>query len=71
MRIYKSGDQLWQTHNILAKDDTTAQHLAQQEFDKLVAQLAEQQCPKIDNPTLERFGLYHDDRLVCEVVFRH
>jgi len=30
LRVYKSGDQLWQTHDIFADDDVTAKHLAQQ-----------------------------------------
>jgi hypothetical protein len=68
MRVYKSGDQLWQTHDILAEDDATAKHLAQQEFDKLAAELVGQQCPKVEDPSLERFGLYDGDHLVCEVV---
>ena len=68
MRVYKPGNQLWLTHNILAEDDATAKQLAQQEFDKLAAELAGQQCPKVENPTLERFGLYDGNRLVCEVV---
>lgn len=28
MRVYTAGDQLWQTHDILAEDDATAKHLA-------------------------------------------
>jgi len=71
MRVYKLGDQLWQTHDILAEDDAAAKHLAQQQFDKLAAESAEQQCPKVENPTLERFGLYDGDHLVCEVVRGH
>lgn len=52
--------------DILAEDDATAKHLAQQESDKLAAELAGQQRPKVEN--LERFGLYDGDHLVCEVV---
>jgi len=64
LRVYKSGDQLWQTHDIFADDDVTAKHLAQQKFDELAAELAAQQHHKVDDPTLERFVLYHCDRLV-------
>ena len=68
MRVYKPGDRLWQTHDIFANDDATAKHSAQQKFDELAAELAEQQHPKVDDPTLERFTLYNCDRLVCEIV---
>jgi len=70
LRVYKSGDQLWQTHDIFADDDVTAKHLAQQKFDELAAELAAQQHPKVDDPTLERFVLYNCDRLVCKIVRR-
>ena len=28
-------------------------------------------CPEVDDPTLERFGLFDGDRLVYEIVNRH
>jgi hypothetical protein len=71
MRVYKPGDQLWQTHPIFADDDATAKQLAHQKFDELIAELAGQKCPKVDDPTLERYGLFDGDRPVCEIVNRH
>ncbi len=72
MRIYKPGDRLWQTHHIFADDDANAKRLAQQKFDELAAELGGQQHPnKVDHPRLERFGLYDDDRLVCEIIPGH
>jgi len=69
MRIYKPGDKLWQTHDIFANDDANAMRLAQQKFDELAAELAGQEHPnKVDDPRLERFGLYDGDRLVCEII---
>ena len=41
-----------------------------QKFDELAAELAAQQHPKVDDPTLERFVLYNCDRLVCKIVRR-
>jgi hypothetical protein len=70
LRVYKSSDQLWQTHDIFAEDDATAKHSAQQKFNELAAELAGQEHPKVDDPTLERFVLYNCDRLVCEIVHR-
>ncbi len=70
MRVYKPGGHLWQTHDIFADDDRAAKRLAQQKFDELAAELADQKHPKIDDPRLERFAIYHGDRLVCEIVHR-
>lgn len=70
MRVYKPGDCLWQTHDIHADNDATAKCLAQLKFDELAAELANQEHPKIADPTLERFGLYDGDRLVYENVDR-
>jgi len=65
MRVYRSGHQLWRTHDIWAKDDADAKYSAQQKFNDLSAELAGQKCPLIADPTPERFDLYEGSRLVC------
>ena len=66
MVVIKSGLH-WQYHDIPASDDETAKGLAQQRFDELAAELRAQQHPEIVDPVLERFVLYDDRRVVCEV----
>jgi hypothetical protein len=68
MLVYKSGDLLWQTHDIFAEDEVTAKQLAQRNFRQLVAELVGQKDPEIDDPTLERFCLYNGQRLICEIM---
>ena len=71
MRIYAPGDpepRLWQTHDIFATDDDAAKKLAEERYDELSRELAQQQRPKMDDPTLLNFSLYDGERLVCETV---
>jgi hypothetical protein len=70
MRIYKAANDLWQTHDIFAEDETTAKIVAKQKLKELLGELTEQKVPKIGDPTLERFSLYEGDRLICEMVYR-
>jgi hypothetical protein len=65
MLVYRAG-QLWQSHDISASDDTTAQGIALQRFDDLAAELRRQKLPVVTIPTLERFILYDGVRVVCE-----
>jgi hypothetical protein len=71
MRIYAPGDpepRLWQTHDIFATGDDAAKKLAQERYDELSRELAQQQRPKMYDPTLVNFSLYDGERLVCETV---
>ena len=71
MRIYAPGNpepRLWQTHDIFATDDDAAKKLAEERYDELSRELAQQQRPKMDDPTLLNFSLYDGERLVCETV---
>jgi hypothetical protein len=71
MRVYAPCDpepRLWQTHDIFATDDDAAKKLAQERYDELSRELAQQQRPKMDDPTLVNFSLYDGERLVVETV---
>jgi hypothetical protein len=71
MKIYRPGDpvpRLWHTHDIFAADDAMAKTLAQERYDELAQELAQQQEPKIDDPTLVNYCLYDGERLVCETI---
>jgi hypothetical protein len=37
-------------------------------FDRLSQELAQQKCPKLDDPSLVNFALYDGERLVYETV---
>jgi hypothetical protein len=71
MRVYAPCDpeaRLWQTYDIFATDDDAAKKLAEERYDELSRELAQQQRPPIDDPTLANFSLYDGERLVCETV---
>jgi hypothetical protein len=71
MKIYRPCDpapEPWQTHDIAAADDAAAKKVAQERFSELADELAQQEAPKVDDPTLVSYWLYDGNRLVCEIT---
>ncbi len=73
MKIYRPGvsaPEPWITCDIFARDDNEAKELAQENYDKRAQELAQQNEPRPDDPTLVNFCLYDGGRLVCETTPR-
>jgi hypothetical protein len=65
LKVYfgdRGAEHLWQTHELHAADDESAENLGRARFNELRDELSRAQA----KPTLTRFSLYKCDRLVIE-----